>query len=519
MVRKERPIRQRDTPGEDLDDGAELDLPHPLDPALAGAHRQDDARSFVVRTPPQPVEHVAHRAHAVIVGAVRCAACGCCRAPRRLDGVYGEGDTRPAMEKFRIRGGRILRGEVRVSGSKNAALPCLAATLLTAEPVVLRALPRVRDIVTMERVLETLGESCGHDGGTTTVVAGRGSAHHAPYELVRTMRASVLVLGPLLARRRRARVALPGGCAIGARPIDFHLRALARLGAHLRVEAGDVVAEARGGLRAAEVTFPRITVTGTENLLMAATLARGRTILHNCALEPEVGDLAALLQAMGARIAGVGTPTLEVDGVEELHGGDHAVIPDRIEAGTYVIAAALAGGGVRVAGCRPDQLESLFVTLGEAGVAFSTDCEAVTVPPQPSPPRGVSVTTAEFPGFATDLQAQLLALMTQAHGRSTVTEAIFENRFQHVLELKRLGAAIEVEGRTAHVNGPTPLDGTAVMASDLRASAALVLAGLVAHGETVVDRIYHLDRGYEAMEVKLNSIGAEIERFNPGRNA
>ncbi len=421
------------------------------------------------------------------------------------------------MEKFRIHGGRRLHGEVQVSGSKNAALPCLAATLLSAEPVILRGLPRVRDIVTMERVLETLGESCAHSEGATTVVAGRGGAHHAPYELVRTMRASVLVLGPLLARRRRARVALPGGCAIGARPIDFHLHALATLGADLRVESGDVVAEAPAGLRGADVTFPRITVTGTENLLMAAALARGRTVLRNCAREPEVGDLAELLSSMGSKITGAGTSTLEVEGLEELHGADHTVIPDRIEAGTYIIASVLAGQGVRVTSCRPDHLSTLLVALGEARVAFSAEADAVVVPQQPGPLRAVSLTTAEYPGFATDLQAQFLALMTQAQGTSVVTEAIFENRFQHVLELKRLGAAIEVEGNTAEVRGPRPLDGTTVMASDLRASAALVLAGLVARGETVVDRIYHLDRGYETMELKLNALGAAIERFNPGR--
>jgi UDP-N-acetylglucosamine 1-carboxyvinyltransferase len=421
------------------------------------------------------------------------------------------------MEKFRIHGGHRLRGEVRVSGSKNAALPCLAATLLTAEPVTLRGLPRVRDIVTMERVLEALGESCGHSEGATTAVAGRGDAHHAPYELVRTMRASVLVLGPLLARRRRARVALPGGCAIGARPIDFHLQALAALGADLRMESGDVVAEATGGLRGTEVTFPRITVTGTENLLMAATLAHGRTVLHDCAREPEVNDLVELLSAMGARINGAGTATLEIDGVEELHGADHRVIPDRIEAGTYVIAAVLAGDSVRVAGCRPEHLSALLAALREAGAALTTEADAVAIPLQPAPLRAASLVTAEYPGFATDLQAQFMALMTQAHGTSSLTEAIFENRFQHVLELKRLGAAIDVEGGTARVHGPTTLDGTTVMASDLRASAALVLAALIARGETVVDRIYHLDRGYEAMEVKLNALGAAVERFNPGR--
>jgi len=420
------------------------------------------------------------------------------------------------MEKFRIEGGRRLAGTVGVSGSKNAALPCLTATLLTSEAVTLRAIPRVRDIVTMERVLAALGESCEHGNGVTRVIAGRGDAFHAPYELVRTMRASVLALGPLLARRRRARVALPGGCAIGARPVDYHLEALTRLGADLRIESGDVVAEAPHGLHGAEIAFPRITVTGTENLLMAAALARGRTVLKNCALEPEVGDLVALLVAMGARIAGAGSPTLEVEGVDALRGAEHTVIPDRIEAGTYVIAAALAGCGVTVARCRPDHLTALLAALGEMGVRFSTAPDSVVVPEQAARLRAVSLATAEYPGFATDLQAQFLTLATQAEGRCSVTEAIFENRFQHVLELKRLGAAIAVEGRTAHVTGPTPLDGTTVMASDLRASASLVLAGLVAKGETVVDRIYHLDRGYEAMEEKLNRLGANVARFNPG---
>jgi UDP-N-acetylglucosamine 1-carboxyvinyltransferase len=330
------------------------------------------------------------------------------------------------------------------------------------------------------------------------------------------MRASVLVLGPLLARRNRDRVALPGGCAIGARPVDFHLEALARLGADLRIESGDVVAEAPSGLRGAEIVFPRITVTGTENLLMAAVLARGRTILRNCALEPEVEDLAQMLAAMGARIGGVGTSTLEVEGVESLHGANHIIIPDRIEAGTYVIAAVLAGSGVTVSQCRPAHLAALLEVLGEGGVVFSVKADAIEVPEQGVRPRAVSLETAEYPGVATDLQAQFLALATQAKGTSSITEAIFENRFQHVLELKRLGASIAVEGRTAHVHGPTPLDGTIVMASDLRASASLVLAGLVAGGETIVDRIYHLDRGYEAMEVKLNALGAQVERFNPG---
>jgi UDP-N-acetylglucosamine 1-carboxyvinyltransferase len=420
------------------------------------------------------------------------------------------------MEKFRIQGGRTLRGEVRVSGAKNAALPCLAATLLTREAVTLAGLPRVRDILTMEQVLAALGESCSHRAGATTVITGDTGAYHAPYELVRTMRASVLVLGPLLARRRRARVALPGGCAIGARPIDFHLQALAALGAELHVERGDIVAEAPHGLRGAKIRFPRITVTGTENLLMAAALAHGRTVLDNCAREPEVEDLATLLQAMGARIQGAGGPILEIDGVGELAGAVHRIIPDRIEAGTYVIAAVLAGAGVTIAGCRPDHLGALLDALGNAGTVLTASGDAITVPVQKAPPHAVSLTTAEYPGYATDLQAQFVALMTQADGVSTITEAIFENRFQHVLELKRLAADIEVEGSSVRVAGPRALEGTTVMASDLRASATLVLAGLVAHGETVVDRIYHLDRGYEAMEVKLNALGASIDRFNPG---
>jgi UDP-N-acetylglucosamine 1-carboxyvinyltransferase len=420
------------------------------------------------------------------------------------------------MDKFRIQGGRRLRGEIRVSGAKNAALPCLAATLLSHEPVLLANLPRVRDIVTMEKVLAALGESCAREDGTTRVVAGAGDAFHAPYELVRTMRASVLVLGPLLARRRRARVALPGGCAIGARPIDFHLEGLARLGADIRVDHGDVVAEARGGLHGADLEFPRITVTGTENLLMAATLARGRTVLRNCAREPEVADLAGMLLAMGARISGVGTGTLTIEGVERLHGAHHGVIADRIEAGTYVVAALLAGDGVRLRGCRPEQIGALLAVLEEAGASLEIGRDEVVIPAQRQPLRPVSIATAEYPGFATDLQAQYLALATQLAGDCTITEAIFENRFQHVLELKRMGARVEVAGHVATVLGPTPLQGATVMASDLRASAALVLAGLVAQGETVIDRIYHLDRGYETMEAKLNAVGAAIERFNPG---
>ncbi|KDA52891.1 UDP-N-acetylglucosamine 1-carboxyvinyltransferase [Thermoanaerobaculum aquaticum] len=420
------------------------------------------------------------------------------------------------MEKFRIFGGYRLSGTVTVSGAKNAALPCLAATLLTREPVRLSGLPRVRDILTMEKVLRTLGEHCQHDNGTTTVVMGQATATHAPYELVRTMRASVLVLGPLLASRRQARVALPGGCAIGARPIDFHLSALARLGADIRVEHGDVVAEAPRGLFGAEIAFPRVTVTGTENLLMAATLARGRTVLSGCAREPEVVDLAAMLTLMGARISGAGTDVIEVEGVDQLTGCSHTVIPDRIEAGTYLLAALMVGDGVRIEGCVPEHLSAVLEVLGSAGAQVEVQPQALVVPRQQTPLRAFTVSTQEYPGFPTDLQAQAMALATQAEGRSEIVENIFENRFQHVLELKRLGADISVEGRKAVVRGPTKLQGTTVMASDLRASAALVLAGLAAEGETVVDRIYHLDRGYETMEVKLSQLGARIERFNPG---
>ncbi|MGC8916641.1 MAG: UDP-N-acetylglucosamine 1-carboxyvinyltransferase [Thermoanaerobaculum sp.] len=420
------------------------------------------------------------------------------------------------MEKFRIFGGCRLAGTIAVSGAKNAALPCLAASLLTRDEVKLTGLPRVRDILTMEKVLATLGEQCIHENGTTTVVMGQATATHAPYELVRTMRASVLVLGPLVAARRQARVALPGGCAIGARPIDLHLSALTQLGADIRLERGDVVAEAPRGLKGAKIRFPRITVTGTENVLMAATLAKGRSVLLGCAREPEVVDLAAMLSRMGAKIFGAGTDTIEVEGVEELSGCTHRIIPDRIEAGTYLMAALMVGNGVRIEACRPEHLATVLEILRDAGAKVGVEPEALVVPKQEKPLSGFAVETEEYPGFPTDLQAQAMALATQANGVSEIVEAIFENRFQHVLELKRLGANITVEGRRARIFGPSRLQGTTVMASDLRASAALVLAGLVAEGETVVDRIYHLDRGYEAMEAKLARLGARIERFNPG---
>lgn len=420
------------------------------------------------------------------------------------------------MEKFRIFGGCRLSGTVQISGAKNAALPCLAATLLTREPVQLLGLPRVRDILTMEKVLAVLGEHVTHHQGKTVVIMGKAKNTVAPYELVRTMRASVLVLGPLLAARRKAKVALPGGCAIGARPIDFHLEALAKLGAEIRLERGDVVAEAPLGLRGREITFPRITVTGTENLLMAATLARGKTVLKNCAKEPEVVDLAQMLTSMGAQIFGAGTEVIEVEGTSELGSCQHRIIADRIEAGTYLMVALLVGQGVEVKDCIPAHLQAMVDLLLAAGAKLEVHADSIRIPPQEGPLAGFHVVTREYPGFPTDLQAQAVALATQASGQSVVEETIFENRFQHVLELKRLGANIKVEGRRATIFGPTHLQGTTVMASDLRASAALVLAALVAEGETIVDRIYHLDRGYEAMEVKLRALGANIERFNPG---
>lgn len=368
----------------------------------------------------------------------------------------------------------------------------------------------------MEKVLAVLGEQVTYNHGKTVVIMGEANNTVAPYELVRTMRASVLVLGPLLAARRKARVALPGGCAIGARPIDFHLEALSKLGAEIRLDRGDVVAEAPFGLQGTDITFPRITVTGTENLLMAATLARGKTLLRNCAQEPEVVDLAHMLMSMGAKISGAGTAVIEVEGTRELGGCQHHIIPDRIEAGTYLMAALLVGQGVEVRGCVPAHLQVVVDLLLAAGAKLEVHEDSIRIPPQEGSLSGFHVVTQEYPGFPTDLQAQAVALATQTSGQSVVEETIFENRFQHVLELKRLGANIKVDGRKATIFGPTRLQGTTVMASDLRASAALVLAALVAEGETIVDRIYHLDRGYEAMEVKLRALGASIERFNPG---
>jgi UDP-N-acetylglucosamine 1-carboxyvinyltransferase len=420
------------------------------------------------------------------------------------------------VERFHIEGPCRLEGRITASGAKNAALPALAATLLTDRPVHLGRVPRVRDIHTLCRLLDHLGKGCRRENGITNVTRSgpEGSPDDAPYDLVKTMRASVLVLGPLLARRGHARVSLPGGCAIGVRPIDQHLAGLAALGADIRLEHGYVTAEAPR-LVGARFRFEVPTVTGTENLLMAATLARGTTVLENCACEPEIGDLARLLSAMGAHIEGVGTPTLTVEGVDELDGAVHQVIPDRIEGGTYLIAAALTGGEVTLEQTEPADLAPLLEKLADSGARVETGTEAgeswIRVRRE-GDLSALELETAPHPGYPTDLQAQLMALMTQAHGVSSIRETVFENRFQHVPELTRMGADIEVEGNRAEVRGPTPLAGAAVMATDLRASACLVLAGLVARGETVVDRIYHLDRGYESMESKLQNLGAKVER-------
>jgi len=417
------------------------------------------------------------------------------------------------MDRFVISGGRELHGIIETSGAKNSALPALAACLLTGERVVLRRIPRVKDIRTMMGLLSSIGAVVEEDSGTVRVHTGDKVTPEAPYELVKTMRASSLVLGPLVARHGRARVSMPGGCAIGARPINLHVQGLEHLGAQVSQSHGYIEAVApRGGLRGAAVHFDRITVTGTEDLMMAAVLAKGETVLENAAREPEVQDLATLLNKMGAKVEGAGTSRVRIEGVAELHGAEHAIIPDRIEAGTFLIAAAMAGGDVTVSGCEPDHLSALLAKLRQAGVEISTERPGELRVRRGGGLRATDITTEEHPGFPTDLQAQYLALMTQADGISFVTETIFENRFMHAPELLRMGASIRIEGRQAIVAGPRPLSGAQVMSSDLRASASLVIAGLVASGETVVDRVYHLDRGYERMEEKLAGVGARIRR-------
>jgi UDP-N-acetylglucosamine 1-carboxyvinyltransferase len=420
------------------------------------------------------------------------------------------------MDKFLIRGGKPLSGKIEISGAKNSALPCLAATLLTPETVTLHNVPYVKDLITQRRLLEDLGATVlTPELRTHKVTANNIQVFEASYELVKTMRASVLALGPLLARFGQAKVSLPGGCAIGMRPIDLHLKAFEKLGATVSLESGDVVARApKGRLQGTDITFEKVTVTGTENVMMAAALAEGTTTIRNAAMEPEIEDLADLLNKMGARIKGAGTPTIEIDGVEGLTGAEHTIIPDRIETGTFIIAAAITNGELEIKGCRPDHIGSVIEKLHEVGVEieelnpstlYVKCCEAGL--------KARDVTTEPHPLFPTDMQAQYMALMTQAEGTSTITETIFENRFMHASELTRLGADIHISGNTAVVRGKTKLTGAPIIASDLRASASLVLAGLCASGETLIDRVYHIDRGYETIVRKLRSAGAEIERI------
>jgi UDP-N-acetylglucosamine 1-carboxyvinyltransferase len=418
------------------------------------------------------------------------------------------------MDKFHIVGPARLAGRVEASGAKNAALPALAASLLTDQTLTLRRVPQVRDIGTMQRLLDHLGIGAEETEGALTLRRQRPDPEHdAPYDLVKTMRASVLVLGPLVAKEGYARVSLPGGCAIGVRPIDQHLKALAALGADVQLTHGYVEATAER-LTGTRFRFDMPTVTGTENVMMAACLARGTTVLENCAVEPEVGDLADLLNAMGARVSGAGTGTIVIAGVAGLGGAEHTVIPDRIEGGTYLIGAALTGGDVLLTGARAADLAPLLDKLAEVGATVEVTGEGIRVRGDGGELQARDIETAPHPGFPTDLQAQYMALMTRADGVATISETIFENRFQHAPELVRMGADIQVDGGRARVHGPTPLTGAAVMATDLRASACLVLAGVAAEGETVVDRIYHLDRGYERMELKLQSLGARVARWS-----
>jgi UDP-N-acetylglucosamine 1-carboxyvinyltransferase len=417
------------------------------------------------------------------------------------------------MDKFKIIGGRPLEGRVRISGAKNSALPCMAAALLTSETLTLHNLPYVRDIITMRRLLEDLGcQILMPELRTLKISGAKVDVFEAPYELVKTMRASVLALGPLLARFGEARVSLPGGCAIGQRPIDLHLAGFEKLGAAVAIEGGDVVARSKR-LQGREIYFDKVSVTGTENLMMAAALADGVTLLNNAAREPEVVDLAELLNKMGARVEGAGRSEIRIDGVEKLGGAEHTIIPDRIETGTFAVAAAITGGELELVNCDPQHIAAVLDKLAETGVrverpnAFSVRVRAA------DRTRSSDVTTLPYPGFPTDMQAQYMSLMALADGTSVITETIFENRFMHASELLRMGARIRLNGRQAVTEGNTGLSGARVQASDLRASASLVLAGLAARGETVVDRVYHIDRGYEKIEEKLRSVGASIERF------
>ena len=426
------------------------------------------------------------------------------------------------MDRIRIRGGKPLRGEISIGGAKNAALPLMAASLLTDETLILSNLPNLVDISTMANLLVELGADVSiNDDASIDSNTGHGfclrfnevAETTAPYDLVRKMRASVLILGPLLAREGRARVSLPGGCAIGTRPIDLHLKALSQLGAEIEIEEGYINGRAKNGLKGAHIMFPTVTVGGTENLLMAAVLADGETVLSNAAREPEVADLARCLIAMGARIEGIGTDTIKIEGVARLHGVEYAVMPDRIETGTYAVAAAITGGELTLRGTRTDLIEAVVEVLTSAGVRFVEGERGIVVSRADDMLIGVDLLTEPFPGIPTDMQAQLMTLMAVSGGASMITETIFENRFMHVPELNRMGADINVHGASAIVRGVERLSGAPVMATDLRASVSLVLGGLAAEGETVINRVYHLDRGYERLEDKLAACGADILRI------
>ncbi|TCT24877.1 UDP-N-acetylglucosamine 1-carboxyvinyltransferase [Thermomonas haemolytica] len=416
------------------------------------------------------------------------------------------------MQKIVVEGGPRLAGEVRISGAKNAVLPILCATLLADAPVRITNVPRLHDVLTTAKLLAGLGAGVVHEGDAMTVDPRSVNSHVAPYELVKTMRASVLVLGPLLARFGDAEVSLPGGCAIGSRPVDLHIKGLQALGAEIVVEHGFIKARSAGRLKGARHVFELVSVGATENVLMAAALAEGTTVLENAAMEPEIVDLAECLNALGARIRGHGTPRIEVEGVERLHGGEHAVIADRIETGTFLVAAAMTGGRITATRARPDTLDAVLGKLRQAGAEIACEADRIHLDMHGQRPRAVDITTAPHPAFPTDMQAQFMALDCMADGVGVVNETIFENRFMHVNELLRLGADIRVDGHTAVVRGVERLSGAPVMATDLRASASLILAGLVADGETTIDRIYHLDRGYENIEAKLSALGARIRR-------
>jgi UDP-N-acetylglucosamine 1-carboxyvinyltransferase len=420
------------------------------------------------------------------------------------------------MDKFVVRGGNPLVGSIRVSGAKNSALPCMAAAILTEEEVILENIPQVRDIETEQKLLMSMGAQVelgyGRAQHRTTISCRNLSDPVAKYEIVKTMRASSLVLGPLVARCGMARVAMPGGCAIGGRPIDLHLKGLEKMGAAITQEHGYLEARAER-LRGTHLFFDKITVTGTEDLLMAAVLADGETVMENCACEPEVTDLAAMLVSMGAQIEGAGTPIIRVNGVGKLHGTRHRINPDRIEAGTFLIAGAITHGDLIVTNCNPEHLGAVIEKLRESGARIDLLSEDSIRVRAEDKIRAVDISTREYPGFPTDMQAQFMALATQADGVSRITENIFENRFMHVQELVRMGANIAVDGRTATVQGPERLSAAAVMCSDLRASASLVLAALVAEGESILDRVYHMDRGYERIEEKLRGVGAQIRRM------